>query len=235
MLIAYLDESERNGFYHVGAAVAEMETWERIESSLEDFKLSIVNLYGLPSGIEFHGHPLMGSVGDWQSMRGMHGEIGRIYARFLRIVCSENVAFFIQGVDVKRLNSRYSYPNHPHNVCMSYLLERVNKYVLNNSDEQGIVIADETGDEMRLKKQMEKNKVYGTGGYQSSKLAAISDPLIFISSSEQMGLQADNLMLYIWQRNFHVRQEPHPRAQKLRDKLMEIIHPNIQYERTWRP
>lgn len=85
MLIAYLDESERNGFYHVGAAVAEMETWERIESSLEDFKLSIVNLYGLPSSIEFHGHPLMGSVGDWQPMRGMHGEIGRIYTRFLRI------------------------------------------------------------------------------------------------------------------------------------------------------
>lgn len=49
MLIAYLDEPERNGLYHVGAAVAEMETWERIESSLEDFKLSIVNLYGLPS------------------------------------------------------------------------------------------------------------------------------------------------------------------------------------------
>ena len=64
-----------------------------------------------------------------------------------------------------------------------------------------------------LKKQMEKNKVYGSGGYQSSKLAAISDPLDFIASSEQMGLQAANLMLYIWQRNFHVRQEPHPRAQ----------------------
>lgn len=235
MLIAYIDESERRSFYHVAAVLAEIRTWETIDTEIDNFRCFIATTYGLPPDVEFHGHPLMGSADGWEAMRGMHGEIGRIYTKIIKIICQENVKFFVQGVDVKRLNNRYKYPGHPHSICMSHLLERINDYALSHSSNEVIVVADETGDEKRLIDRFGHSKIYGTGGYKNSKLTAISEPLNFASSVGSNGLQAVDMMLYVWQRNFHVEKETHVKAQKLRDKLYGIIKPTIVSCRTWYP
>lgn len=235
MLIAYIDESERNSFYHIAAAVAEIRTWETIDTELDSFRHFIATTYNLPLNVEFHGHPLMGSEDGWEPMRAMHREIGQIYTKVLKTICQHDVKFFVQGVDVKRLNNRYRYPNHPHNVCMSHLLERLDDYALSHSADEVIVVADETGDEKRLIDQFGHSKIYGTGGYKNSKLTAISEPLNFASSAGSNGLQAVDMMLYVWQRDFHVEKEAHPRAQKLRDKLLAIVTPTIVSARTWYP
>ncbi|AMN72853.1 hypothetical protein BFF98_08080 [Corynebacterium pseudotuberculosis] len=35
---------------------------------------------------------------------------------------------YLEGVDVKRLNARYKYPDSPHEIALRHTLERVNEY-----------------------------------------------------------------------------------------------------------
>ncbi|PPG20931.1 DUF3800 domain-containing protein [Rathayibacter toxicus] len=123
-----MDESYSQDFYFIGAAVTTQEKWEQLEQGYYVLREQIAADHGVPSNVEFHGHELMGGAGEWSPLRGKHREATGIYAAALRIAQEADVRYLFRGVDVKRLNARYRYPDQPHKVVLQHLLERVNDY-----------------------------------------------------------------------------------------------------------
>ncbi|MCI6574013.1 MAG: DUF3800 domain-containing protein [Actinomycetaceae bacterium] len=212
MLIAYLDESQRADHYFMAAAVANEAVWLDVNQAMDKLRQQIVRAYeGLPERIEFHGHPMMGGAHDWKTMRGRHREIGEIYLQALGAICANEVQFFAYGVDVRRLNARYRYPEPPHIVCMEGVLAQVDEYARQLGASGLQIVADDSSESKQLQARFK------------AKQANMS----FADSASVEGLQAVDLALYVMQRRYLVPIEKSRKAQQLREKLWAIIEPRI--------
>ncbi len=236
MLIAYLDESYNRDFYFIGAAIADVTAWERVEESYDAIRVATRRNHDVPDAAEFHGHELMGGKGDWGALRGKHREAAGIYAAVLRANRDAGVRYIFRGVDVARLNARYSYPDPPHTVVLGHLLERINDYArLNSFGTQVIVIADEIATQEEHQDQFRAYQQLGTGGYRSSRLGHISAPINFASSRLTPGLQAVDMATYIHRRAATPDIEQHPKAQAVTGRLTGIIYPSTEHKHIWFP
>lgn len=236
MLIAHLDESYNRDFYFIGAAIADEAAWERVEENYDAIRAVTQERHNIPNAAEFHGHELMGGRGDWGSLRGKHREAAGIYAAVLRASRAAGVRYIFRGVDVARLNARYSYPEPPHTVVLGHLLERINDYArLNSFGTQVIVVADEIATQDEHQAQFKAYQELGTGGYRSSRLGHISAPINFASSHLTPGLQAVDMATYIHRRAATPGQQQHPKAQAVTDRLTGIIYPSTTHKHIWFP
>lgn len=236
MLIAYLDESYNRDFYFIGAAIADEGAWERVEASYDAIRAATRERHSVPDGAEFHGHELMGGNGDWGALRGKHREAAGIYTAVLETNRAAGVHYIFRGVDVTRLNARYSYPEPPHTVVLGHLLERINDYAqLHSFSTQVIVIADEIATQDDHQAQFKAYQELGTGGYRSSRLGHISAPINFASSHLTPGLQAVDMATYVHRRAATPGQRQHPKAQRVTDRLTDIIYPSTQHRHIWFP
>lgn len=234
--IAHLDESQQRSHYFVGAALAPDDVWQEITLRLNVLRASIASTYGISSSVEFHGNPLMNGKDGWEPLRGKHREVTNTYLRALSTLDGlEAPHFFFYGVDVQRLNARYRYPMHPHEVCMDHLLERIDDFARDEQLGQVAVVADQSSEEKQLQDRFARNQRVGTVGYRSSRLEQIKAPLKFSCSSDTDGLQVVDLALYLHQRAFHVPQERHPKAQASRERLLGKIRPRTKLSEVWRP
>lgn len=75
-----------------------------------------------------HGHALMNGLNDWESLRGNFGACVSIYQKVMHAIQKLRRSSISRGVDVKRLNVRYKYPDSPHEIALRHMLERVNEY-----------------------------------------------------------------------------------------------------------
>ncbi|PPH22738.1 DUF3800 domain-containing protein [Rathayibacter toxicus] len=224
-----MDESYSQDFYFIGAAVTTQENYVLREQIAAD--------HGVPSNVEFHGHELMGGAGEWSPLRGKHREATGIYAAALRIAQEADVRYLFRGVDVKRLNARYRYPDQPHKVVLQHLLERVNDYrrdLFPFDTEDAIVVADEIATQEEHRSQFENYRSLGTPGYRSSRLDLISSPIQFASSKNTPGLQAVDLAVYLHRRQ-HTITESHPKSAASMAKLSSLIAASTSHDWTWRP
>lgn len=237
MLIAYVDESYTQDFYFIGAAVTTQEKWERLERGYAALRAQIARDFGVPADVEFHGHELMGGAGEWAPLRGKHREAAGIYAAALRIAQEAEVRYLFRGVDVKRLNARYRYPEQPHGLVLRHLLERVNEYrrdVFSFDTEEVIVVADEIATQEEHRRQFESSQRIGTPGYRSSRLDLISSPIQFASSKNAVGLQAVDLAVYLHRRRQTVT-ETHPKSAATMSRLSGLITASTSHDWTWTP
>jgi hypothetical protein len=140
---------------------------------------------------------------------------------------------FIDGVDVARLNARYRYPDPPHRVTLRYLLEAVDRHAV-RSGERVTVIADEVPDQEDHGRRAADYQMAGTGGYRSSKLATIDMPITFGASHESPGLQAADLLAYLFRRH-DAHAETDPRAEKAVNELWDTLRPIWRNVRRWDP
>ncbi|PPG55758.1 DUF3800 domain-containing protein [Rathayibacter sp. AY1C5] len=237
MLIAYVDESYTQDFYFIGAAVTTQEKWEQLERGYAALREQIAADHGVPADVEFHGHELMGGAGEWAPLRGKHREAAGIYAAALRIAQEAEVRYLFRGVDVKRLNARYRYPEQPHKVVLQHLLERVNeyrRYVFSSDTEEVIVVADEIATQEEHRRQFESYQLLGTPGYRPSKLDLISSPIQFASSRNAAGLQAVDLAVYLHRRRQTVT-ETHPKSAATMARLSGLVTASTSHDWIWTP
>lgn len=234
MLYAFVDESYTRDKYYVGAFVVH-------ESQLTDLRdaqrraLEYAAGFGVdPAAAELHGYEIMSGVGAWRSVRGQHRAAQAIYARTLREFASiDGARSFIQGVDVARLNARYKYPQPPHRIALRHLLEDLNSNARLRK-EMVTVIADEVPDQDDHARRMESYQTVTTGGYKPSKLLHIEFPIAFGRSVESPGLQASDLMVYLYRRrDAHV--SPDPKAARTAETLWLAAAPLRPRCRRWNP
>lgn len=235
MLIAYIDESYTRDRYFLGAAIAEQETWDGVEDSLDRLRRFNHERHGTPRDAELHGHPLMGGQGDWAALRGQHREAAAIYRSALSAAADLGVKFLFRGVDVARLNARYSYPHPPHQIVLQHLLERINDHCAAiTATEECIVVADQVPDQENHQKRVEQYQRVGTPGYRASVLEKISQPIQFGDSSLVGGLQIADLAVYLHRRR-EVMTMTDGRALKAQEKIWQVIAPQVVHMHEWRP
>lgn len=231
----YVDESYDRDFYFIGAAIAPIEAWERVEDRLASIRQITAREHGVPIGIEFHGYELMSGRGDWKPLRGKHREASGVYRAVLQAARAEGVTYMFRGVDIGRLNARYRYPDQPHTITFGHMLERIDEYARRTKqDEQVIVIADEIATQDDHRRQFEAYQNSGTPGYRPSLLATISTPLCFASSEKVDGLQVADLGVYLHRRRETVT-ERNRAAVAARERLLAELVPYTHHDHTWVP
>ncbi|MDX2358926.1 DUF3800 domain-containing protein [Dietzia sp. PP-33] len=235
VLIAYVDESYDQELYYIGAAIADYDQWEQLHQLYTQIAERTSAQHGTDAAAEFHGHEIMGGVGQWATLRGKHREAAGLYTAVLRAAQHAGVRYLFEGVDVRRLNARYRYPQQPHTVVFRHLLEQIDDYTAQHgAGEQAIVVADEIATSAEHQDQFSAYQDLGTGGYRPSRLKYISAPINFADSQHTPGLQAVDMAVYIHHRAQAVRDQ-HPRAQAVTDKLAHLIYQNTHRQRTWMP
>ena len=144
VLIAHVDESYDQDLYYIGAAIADYDQWEQLQQLYAQISERTAARHGIDPTAEFHGHEIMGGAGQWSAFRGKHREAAGLYTAVLRAAQDAGVHYLFEGVDVRRLNARYRYPQQPHTVVFRHLLEQIDAYTARHSaGEQVIVVADE--------------------------------------------------------------------------------------------
>lgn len=236
LLIAYLDESYTRAFYFIGAAIAEESAWNDLEERYADIRQKTSGLHGVPADAEFHGHEIMGGKGEWGSLRGKHREAAGLYAAVLQANREVGIQYIFRGLDVARLNARYSYPQPPHTVVLGHLLERINEYARSQTpDTKAIVVADEIATQEQHQEQFRAYQQVGTGGYRSSRLEHISSPINFANSRFSTGLQAVDMATYIHRRAATPGMEQNSKAEAVTKRLTGLIYPSTRHQAIWYP
>lgn len=239
VLHAYVDESYDSSFYFIAAAIAPEEVWDDVDSDLEAIRRRTADEHATPRDAEFHGYELMGGRGDWKALRGKHREAAGIYRACLLAAKDRGVTFILRGVDVHRLNARYRYPDQPHTVVLSHLLERVNefaRYVYPHETEHNkvLVVADEIATQKDHLAQFEAYQERGTNGYRSSKLERIAAPIYFESSRAMSGLQVADLAAYLHRRRSTV-EERTAAGRAAQARLCAVLDACTRHHHTWMP
>jgi hypothetical protein len=157
-------------------------------------------------------------------MAGMtRARIGVFGAAF-QALADHDVTVIVRGVDIRRLNDRYTGQRAPYVVTLQHLLERIHDHA-EHCDEYSLVIADEVGMQYQL---------FGTPGYRGRRLDRIVDTLHFAPSRDSRLLQAADLIAFLYRRRTtHV--EPDARAVRANDQLWALIAPKVVHDWTWRP
>jgi hypothetical protein len=233
VLYAFIDESYTKDRYYVCAFVVPEGQIAALDAAIKRAGVYAEG-FGVAAGAEFHAHEMMSGLSDWRPVRGNPRASLAIYRHALhQLVAVPGAKMFIEGVDIPRLNARYSYPEPPHRVTLRYLLEAVDRYAL-KIGEQVLVIADELPDQVAHGDRAALYQTIGTGGYRSSMLTTVQMPIRFGSSAQSPGLQASDLIVYLYRRkDAHV--ETDQRSAAAVSALWDILHPIWGWVRRWDP
>lgn len=140
---------------------------------------------------------------------------------------------FIRGVNIPRLNQRYRYPDPPHQVALQHVLEQVDIHA-QSVGKIVHVYGDEVPDQERHANTMELYSKIGTPGFRYSTLDSIQHPIQSRPSCDLPGLQAADLVVYLYRRMFF-HDHKDVRSRKATRKIWSIIAPSVVYRNHWVP
>ncbi|MEV8023643.1 DUF3800 domain-containing protein [Microbacterium sp. NPDC080220] len=231
VLFAFIDESYTQDRYYVAALVIDVDDIGKLGAAVHATAQYAVG-FGVPLGTELHGHRIMSGTDGWEALHRKTRAKGMIYGHAVDGIGQLPARLYVQGVDVARLNARYSYPDPPHLVCLRHVLEDVNTLAAARNEEV-IVICDQVTDQEAHERRFGQYQKIGTPGFRPSKLARI-EQLMFADSSASPGLQAVDLAVYLYRRR-DANAAVDPRAKKLADDLWWKLRPIVAKARRWDP
>jgi hypothetical protein len=234
--LAYIDETNRGGFYFVAAVVISDACAQPLDEALRRVLANAIN-QTKNSATELHGHPMFHGDGDWAGVPP--GLRINLYKQAMRAVGEHDVKIFISGVEEAGLKKRYGDEAwHPHDVALRYLLERINDFA-KNCGEPALVIADDVAqdDRLRHRKSLATIRTEGTGGKSSSPLPQIIDTIHFAPSHHSLFLQAVDMVAFLHQRRFHAAKGStvEPREVIVNEKIWAALAPRVGEIWVWYP
>ncbi|MEF9456030.1 DUF3800 domain-containing protein [Mycobacteroides abscessus] len=205
---------------------------EKLERELTEFKVILARKFGVGPDIELHAHEIMHGLDTWACLEGRVHESVWICRRTIQMVVNCGARIHMQGVDVRRLNARYRYPDSPYRVCLRHLLERVHDECTRGRVRSAVTadILDESGAAMAAIAGFVGRP---TPGYRPTRLCHI-EPMNYVDSTTSLGVQAADVVTYILRRYLEVT-DAHPRALKAARQLYNTALPNIKQCRKWAP
>ncbi len=234
VLLAYVDESYNGDKFWIAALLCPEHTVAPLAQKLDKVVHDASRSYrDIDFKAELHGHALFHGKDDWRPLRAMpRARIGVLHAAFTAIA-SEDVEIVIRGVDVRRLNARYIYPDHPHSVALSHLLERLDERA-DALRQPVLVIADEVDRADDHRRDLWMFQQYSTDGYRARQIRNIVDTIHFAPSRASRLVQAADLLAFLYAR-MRSGQERDERAVAANSALWEIVRPRIHHCHCWYP
>lgn len=233
VLSLFIDESYKRDHYYLAGVLVDDKQKEKLNSDLDEFanKLQKRNQWSKPP--EFHGHRLMNALDDWTSLQDHIGARIAIYQKVMHIVQNSGARVYLEGVDTKRLNARYRYPDKPHEIVLRHLLERVNEHCAKENTKCKI-IADSVPHQDEYNDAIQNFKIMGTPGYKSQILLNIDGNINFVDSRRIRGVQAADICVYILRRD---REElsVSKKSKRATARLVNALGSALVYERKWIP
>lgn len=232
----YIDESYQSDHYYVAGILADRDSSRKLIDDLAELAESYRHRNSLSVAPEFHGHSIMNALEDWGFLAGKFGASISIYQRVLHTIQNSGVEIYIEGVDVKRLNRRYRYPDTPYEVVLRHLLERINE-VCGRTASMCKVYADTLPREDDFKEAIAGFTRVSTPGYRGQKLHCIQGEIEFLDSRSHFGIQAADMSAYIYRRwrEGKLDNETSKESKRATKRLMKAIRPAITYDRKWLP
>lgn len=227
----FVDESYGADDYYVAGVLVTEVQHRALAGGMDRVKEHVSSRFGLPRDVEFHAHRLMQAQGDWEGMQGQLHESVAIYRNVLRAIVGSGAIILLEGVDVRRLNARYRYPDSPYEVALRHLLERADGWCA-GWDATCRVTADMIDRADDFAEAIAGYTRVGTPGFRPSRLERILAPE-WVDSRSEIGVQAADMVAYIMRRNREVQGAP--KAQRATRSLVHQLRPAIRHERKWVP
>lgn len=234
MLFAFTDESYSDAHYYQAALVIdEKDVFELdlIITAARDY----IKGFGIEKSVEFHGNEIMSARKGWEPLGSDFRKKSAIFKFILRKVSQLPAVLVIQGVDVKRLKNRYSYPLPPHEVTHRNLLDALDRYA-ETVNSKICIISDQINTEDRLSQLFNNYKSISTGGPYPRHL----ENIVYVEHVEShlySGIQIVDLCAFLFRR-YDEHQEKSVRTRKEVVQMWEILQANIHPQhppRVWRP
>lgn len=229
MLHTFVDESYGEDDYYVGGIILNGRQLAVLEASLLDLKRRVSERFGVPEDIELHAHEIMQCKRSWKCLKGVPHEQIYICKQVVEAVVASGAVIHLQGVNVRRLNARYRYPDSPYAVSLRHMLERVEDHCsrLNEKSEVILDILDESDTATAVIAGYVNRR---TPGYRPTNLTSIVHPIQYADSRDHLGIQAADVVTYILRRHLEV-QVAHPKAMKASKMLFDIVRPALRSNR----
>lgn len=227
----FVDESYGADDYYVAGVLVNEVQYRRLVAGMTRVRDHVVEKLGLPSDVEFHAHRLMQAQGDWLCLQGRLHEAVAVYRHVLRAIVHSGAIVLLEGVDVRRLNARYRYPDSPYEVALRHLLERADGWCA-QQHATCRVTADMNDRADDFAEAIAGYTRVGTPGFRPSRLERIVGPE-WVDSREEIGVQAADMVAYILRRHREVQGAP--KAQRATRSLVHQLQPAIRHEWKWVP
>lgn len=234
MLLAYLDESYTPECYYIAALIVPEASAAPLTEALDRIVQKVAAQHpGFDAEAELHAHHLVAGKGEWAPVRQMLRVRIGVYQDSLRAIVDHGAELIVRGVDVPRLQRRYTDPDHPHSLVLTFLIERVDDYA-RAKGQLALMIADEIDQMDEHRRNLWFVQRNGTWGYRARPIKNIVDTLHFTPSKASRLLQAADLAVFLYRRR-QTHTETDARAERQWEILWKMLQPIIAYHGCWRP
>lgn len=234
MLLAFTDESYSDLHYYQAAFIINETDLPLLDSLIEEAGRYAMD-FGIAEGVEFHGNAIMSATKGWEPLDRNFRAKSAIFKDVLRRISSLNAVLIIQGVDVKRLNFRYSYPESPHEIKHKNLMDAIDRFA-EHKGEKVSIYSDQIDTQERLKMLFSHYQLLSTGGRNPRYLREILT-IEYVESHKHPGIQIVDLCAFLFRRfDEHIENSDKTRKKvvELWEILTPLIHP-YHPPRVWRP
>jgi len=191
--------------------------------------------FGIAQGVEFHGNAIMSATKGWEPLARNFRAKSAIFKDVLRRISSLDAVLIIQGVDIKRLKFRYSYPESPHEITHKNLMDAIDRFA-EHKGEKVSIYSDQIDTQNRLQMLFSHYQVLSTGGRNPRYLREIL-AIEYVESHMHPGIQIVDLCAFLFRR-FDEHEETSDETRKKVVEMWKILTPLIHpYHppRVWRP
>ena len=234
MLFAFTDESYSDAHYYQAALVVDEAIIPELDLLIDDAREYITG-FEIFSDVEFHGNEIMSARKGWELLGNDFRKKSAVFKFVIRGIARLPVVLLIQGVDVKRLKNRYSYPDSPHEITHRNLLDALDRYA-ESVHSKVCIISDNINSKERLDQLFNSYKITSTGGPFPRKLHNIIQAE-HAESHLHSGIQLVDLCVFLFRRF----DEHHEKSEKTRKEVVQMweilqtnIHPHYP-PRIWCP
>jgi hypothetical protein len=226
MLLAYIDESYDREEYWLTGLVVPTEGALQLQNDLDAVVRTAALNFGIPLNAELHGHPLLQAKDVWVPMKVAVRARINLYAAALQAVAAcEGVQIVMAGINIPRLNRRYTAPHHPHREALDRLTQSVNA-LAGERDTDFLAIADEIDESDTYRASYWDMQRLDTLSRYGGKLNRAVDALHFAPSHHSRLLQAADLVSFL---HFRIRRTPvtDSKSAKASADLWDIIESRV--------
>lgn len=231
-LYTFVDESYSEDHYYVGGIVVTSSQLADLEQQLNAFMTTVADKFHIDPATELHGHEIMQGQDSWACLSGQVHESVWICRKVIQTVVNVGAHIHMQGVNVRRLNARYRYPDSPYRVALRHLLERVHDEC-ERQEVRSAVTADILDESDAATAAIAGFVRKPTPGFRPTRLCHI-EPMRYVDSASDRGVQAADIVTYTLRRYLEVR-DAHPKALKASRQLFNTARPALRSCRKWEP
>lgn len=232
MLHAFVDESYTDDWFFMAAAIASNQRQiVQLEHDFRELLREESERLLIPCPTEVHGYELFQGSSIWGGAP-LHERLS-IAGKVLSIVAENDVRFIVRGIDRAAQRRRYPQAYEPYPMILTHVMREVDRYAKARRTE-ATLICDEIEQHDRHRSMLERHRVRGTPGYNTTTLSAVVGSLEFVKSETSAMVQAADIVAYLRHRMASVP-EPIRAQRRSREKLWSIISGQVEHDFIWVP